>query len=85
MAQERLTDASRLLDAVESKAPIPGPVQRLSFQIAPLQTPGRGLEVRTIGILRISEDEVQHTARDWTRACAWLQCVAYFSKDKLNE
>jgi hypothetical protein len=28
--------------------------------------------------------DAQYPASDWTRACAWLQCVAYFSKDKLN-
>ena len=35
--------------------------------------------------LRISEDDVQHPVRDWTRAHTWLQCVARFSKDNPNE
>ena len=71
--------------AAENEALIPGPQHRLNFQIALPQTPGRCLEVWTIGILRISENDVQHVARDWTRARAWLQCVAGFSKENLNE
>ena len=78
-------NAVRAKGAAENEALIPGPPHRLNFQIAPPQTPARCLEVWTIGILRISENDVQHTARDWTRARAWLQCVARFSKHNLNE
>jgi hypothetical protein len=38
-----------------------------------------------MGILWISEDDVQDSAPDWTRAHTWLQCVARFSKDNQNE
>jgi len=78
-------NAAPARDAAENEALIPRPQHRLNFQIALPQTPGCRLEVWTIGILRISENDVQRAARDWTRARAWLQCVACFSKDKLNE
>ena len=78
-------NAVRVRDAAENEALIPGPQHRLNFQIALPQTPGSCLEVWTIGILWISENDVQHAARDWTRARAWLQCVAHFFQDKLNE
>jgi hypothetical protein len=43
------------------------------------------LAAATIRIVRISEFSALHLARDWTHAPTWLQCVARFSKDHLNE